>query len=124
MARVDQGRDQDTGRGRACSTAWGAWIVVAAGGLMLGGCYDPEARIDTITPIAGNAIAHNKAVQVVDPWPDHAFRRHQVTDGERVRQAYDTYRGGNGQGGGGEDEGGAVSGKENPTGGAGDKPGA
>ncbi len=119
-----RGKTGCVGHGWKRLTTWGGLVVVAAGGLLLGGCYDPEARIDTITPIAGNAIAHNKAVQVVDPWPDHAFRRHQVTDGERVRRAYEGYRGGNGQGGGGEDEGGAVSGKENPTGGAGDKPGA
>ena len=100
-----------------------AWIVALVAGLAVGGCYHPEARLDPISPIAGNAIAHNKAVQVVDPWPDHAFRRHQVTDGERVRQAYESYRGDSGGGDGGEDGGGAVSGRDKPASG-GDKPGA
>ena len=99
--------------GRGDGAAGGAWLVVAVAGLLLGGCYyNPEARLDTISPIAGNSIAHNKAVQTIDPWPDDAFRRHQVTDGERVRQAYERYRG---EGGGdaagngaGEDNGAAA----------------
>lgn len=68
-----------------------AMLAVAS---LAGGCYHPEARLDTVSPIAGNASAHNKAVQTIDPWPDHAFRRHQVTDGERVRRGYEGYRGG------------------------------
>jgi hypothetical protein len=117
-----RGKKGCVGQGRTRSTTWGGFALVAAVGLMLGGCYGPESRIDPITPIAGNAIAHNKAVQVVDPWPDHAFRRHQVTDGERVRQAYESYRGTGS--GGGDDGGGAVSGKEEPTTAGSNKPGA
>lgn len=112
-----------TGFGRLL--ARGTWIAMAGAGLTLAGCYHPEARLDAVSPIAGNAIAHNKAVQTIDPWPNHAFRRHQVTDGERVRQAYESYRGTNGGGGGnGDGEGGAVSGMEKPSGSGGDKPGA
>jgi hypothetical protein len=75
-------------------------VLSIAGALALGGCYHPEARLDTITPVAGNASAHNKAVQTIDPWPPEAFRRSQTTDGERVRQAYESYRGAGGGGGG------------------------
>jgi hypothetical protein len=83
-----------------------AAVLTIAAGLAIGGCYHPEARLDTVTPVAGNAAAHNKAVHTIDPWPPEAFRRNQTTDGERVRQAYESYRG---AGGGGVDNGSAPS---------------
>ena len=83
-----------------------ATALVLATGLAVCGCYRPDAHLDTVTPVSGNSIAHNKAVHTIDPWPPEAFRRDQVTDGERVRQAYESYRGGNA---GGESDGSATA---------------
>lgn len=63
----------------------------------LGGCREGQynryrhAR-DTISLSAGDAVAHNKAVQTVDPWPVHARKRHQTTDGKRVLLGMERYQ--------------------------------
>lgn len=57
--------------------------------LTLGACQERKynrylhAR-DTITLSAGDAIAHNKAVQTIDPWPAHSRRAQHTTDGQRM----------------------------------------
>lgn len=38
--------------------------------LSLSGCqYEQLYRAEAMSPAAGNAIAHNTALQVTDPWP-------------------------------------------------------
>lgn len=38
--------------------------------LALSGCqYEHIYRAEVMSPAAGNAIAHNSALQVADPWP-------------------------------------------------------
>lgn len=36
----------------------------------LSGCISEDPNLEGITIAGGNAIAHNTALQVVDPWPD------------------------------------------------------
>ena len=65
--------------------------------LMLGGCREGQynryrhAR-DTISLSAGDSVAHNKAVQTIDPWPVYARKRHQTTDGKRALLAMERYQ--------------------------------
>lgn len=47
---------------------------------------------DTITLNAGDAIAHNKAVHTVDPWPAHARDPKHVTDGKRMMVGIERYQ--------------------------------
>ena len=63
--------------------------AIAVTMMTLAGCREGQynryrhAR-DTITLSAGDSVAHNKAVQTIDPWPAYARKRHQTTDGNRV----------------------------------------
>ena len=41
-------------------------------------------RGDSITVEHGNAVAHNIAVQTIDPWPRHAGKSRIDIDGERL----------------------------------------
>ena len=58
-----------------------ARLSLAAIALLVAGCQDYAVRRDTIAFHAGEAIAHNKAVHVIDPWPavassdQHSHRR-------------------------------------------------
>jgi len=49
-------------------------------------------RLDAVTPDAGNASAANTAIQMIDPWPRHAGRRHIPGDGKRMAEAVERYR--------------------------------
>ncbi len=62
--------------------------------LSLAGCRDYLDRKDTLTYSAGNAVAENKAAQTIDPWPPRAFKKSQVTNGERMREAAKRYEDG------------------------------
>lgn len=56
-----------------------------------GACADNLARRDTIAYSAGNAIAANRAIQTIDPYPRRAFLRGQQTDGVKAQQAVRRY---------------------------------
>src|ERR1044071_4701855 len=66
----------------------------------LGGCandlaYDPHGyldRRDSIELSAGNANAHNIAVQMVDPWPRYAGNKTIAYNGQRMQAAVERYR--------------------------------
>ncbi len=60
--------------------------------LLISGCRDNDYA-DTINLSAGDAIARNKAVQTIDPWPRSAFKKHHSTNGQRISRAYDKYQG-------------------------------
>lgn len=72
-----------------------AAIILAM--VMIGGCAERKynrylhAR-DTITLSAGDAVAHNKAVQTIDPWPAYARKTHQTTDGKRIHLGMTRYQ--------------------------------
>ena len=70
--------------------------VVAAAvalGLTLGGCSQIYLdRRDTIALSAGDAIAGNQAVQVIDPWPPRSGNTNIVFNGQRMQAAAERYR--------------------------------
>jgi hypothetical protein len=71
--------------------------IFLASTAMLGGCFDPDherylRRSDTITLGAGDAVAHNKAVQVIDPWPAWAGYDRIDMDGQRAYLAVKRYQ--------------------------------
>ena len=65
--------------------------------LTLGACRERKynrylhAR-DTITLSAGDAVAHNKAVHTIDPWPAYARNPRHVTDGKRMMVGMERYQ--------------------------------
>ena len=63
-------------------------LVVA---VLATGCSSSDYA-DTINLDAGDAIATNKAVQTVDPWAHHAFKKRHPTNGKRIVKAYDKYQ--------------------------------
>ena len=69
-------------------------VVVACAVLsvLASGCRDSNYA-DTINLNAGDAIARNKAVHTIDPWPRSAFRKRHATNGQRITKAYDKYQG-------------------------------
>jgi hypothetical protein len=44
--------------------------ALAAACCALGACSETYQRVDGVTPGAGDAIAANTAMQMVDPWPN------------------------------------------------------
>lgn len=56
-----------------------------------GACSDILARRDTIAYSAGNSIAANRAIQIIDPYPRRSFVRGQQTDGVKAQQAQRRY---------------------------------
>ena len=67
-------------------------IVCLATTVFLAGCRDNDFA-DTIHLDAGDAIARNKAIQTIDPWPRRAFKKRHSTNGQRIERAYDKYQG-------------------------------
>lgn len=59
--------------------------------VLLSGCRDYFARQDTLQFGGGNAVAENKVAQTIDPWPREAFKKSQVTNGERMHKAAKKY---------------------------------
>ena len=49
-------------------------------------------RSDKITRGAGNAIAHNMAVQTVDPWPRYVRNNRINVDGKRIALGHSRYQ--------------------------------
>ena len=74
------------------------FIALSAGGL--GACanyepYDPHGyleRRDSIELSAGDANAHNIAVQMVDPWPRASSNRNIAFNGQKMQTAVERYR--------------------------------
>jgi hypothetical protein len=74
---------------RACRV-----IAAAAGlGVTLGACSDIYYdRRDTIALSAGDAVATNKVLQMVDPWPRHSANKNLAFNGQRMQSAVERYR--------------------------------
>ena len=49
-------------------------------------------RMDKISSGAGNAVAHNIAVQTINPWPRHAFNDRISIDGRRIALGFRRYQ--------------------------------
>ncbi len=69
-------------------------IVLAAAALVLTGCEHDRYvdRRDSITFGAGDSIAANKALQIIDPWPREARTIHHGISGEQAVAAMDKLR--------------------------------
>lgn len=66
--------------------------IAAVAGLMVAGCEEYRARRDSITAEHGNAVAHNIAVQTIDPWPAASRDTRIDVDGERIGIAVERYK--------------------------------
>ena len=49
-------------------------------------------RMDKINAGAGNAVAHNIAVQTIDPWPPNVRNDHIAIDGRRIALGHRRYQ--------------------------------
>lgn len=71
--------------------------AIALSMLTLGACQERKynrylhAR-DTITLGAGDAVAHNKAVHTIDPWPAYSRKAHHTTNGQRMVLGMERYQ--------------------------------
>jgi hypothetical protein len=74
-------------------------VAVVLIGAALAGCsehlvgdsiyYD---RRETISPLAGDALAANRVAQAIDPWPPVSERRTITYSGEKMQTASERYR--------------------------------
>jgi hypothetical protein len=76
-----------------------ARLMVVVGGLCtLTACQDAKyeylSRHDRISYQAGDAVAANQAIHVIDPWPDYAADTRIPTSGRRVARAIEYYEAG------------------------------
>src|SRR5215813_7524310 len=68
-----------------------ALLLLAGAG---GASADEEylARRDSITPGVGNAVAHNRAVHTIDPWPRYVGNDRINIDGRRIQLGMRRYQ--------------------------------
>jgi hypothetical protein len=60
---------------------------------MLAGCSDIYYdRRETVSIGAGDAVASNRAIHTIDPWPRHSANRNIAFNGERLQGAIERYR--------------------------------
>ena len=67
----------------------GAVLAATSG---MGGCREYFDERDTISHVAGDAIAVNKATQTIERYPEAARQDRWRSDGERARVAIERYR--------------------------------
>jgi hypothetical protein len=68
-------------------------ILALAATTLLGACTDMYLdRRETVSLAAGDAVAANKVIHMVDPWPPNAGNRDIAYDGERMAAAAERYR--------------------------------
>jgi hypothetical protein len=75
--------------------------VAAAAVLMAAGCTEYLERRETISFHAGDAVAANRAIHTIDPWPPYASNTRLETSGRRVAGAIERYETRQPNGGGG-----------------------
>jgi hypothetical protein len=62
-------------------------------GAMLAGCSDIYYdRRQTIALSAGDAVATDQVIHMVDPWPRHSANRNIAFDGSKMQTAVERYR--------------------------------
>jgi hypothetical protein len=72
-----------------------AKLTIAAlglGGLALAGCTHHLDRRDTLLFQSGDAVAANKAIQIIDPWPRGSQTPPDGLSGERAEQIMENLR--------------------------------
>jgi hypothetical protein len=74
-------------------------IGTALIGAVLAGCSEHLAgdnlytdRRETISPLAGDAMAANRVAQTIDPWSPASERRSIAYSGEKMQTAHERYR--------------------------------
>jgi hypothetical protein len=77
---------QPTDRSRRLRLAAAVALAVSAAA-----CTDYVERRETIAAHAGNAVAANRAIQTIDPWPAGSARTDIEVSGRRVVDAIDRY---------------------------------
>jgi hypothetical protein len=65
-------------------------IVAALAGALVG-CQDTLSRRETLTWSSGDAVAWNKAVHTIDPWPAASRNTDIPVSGRRVAIAIERY---------------------------------
>ena len=70
------------------------WCAIVLGLPALASCSEYLERRDTISLYAGDAVAGNRVVQMVDPWPRAAADRDIAYDGAVIGRAIARYRAG------------------------------
>lgn len=65
--------------------------VVVVLGTALAGCSEYLDRRDTVSLVAGDAIAANKVAQIIDPWPAASGKTRIAYNGQRAQAAMDRY---------------------------------
>jgi hypothetical protein len=58
----------------------------------LAGCGDYMSRRETLSPHAGDAVAANKAIHTLDPWPRASQNTNIPANGERMQRVIESYR--------------------------------
>ena len=66
--------------------------VLCLATLGLSGCEDYRSRRDSVISEHGNAVAHNIAVQTIDPWPPASRDARIDVDGERALIGAERYK--------------------------------
>ena len=62
-------------------------------GTLLAGCSDIYFdRRETIVPVAGDAIAVNRAAQMIDPWSAASANKNIAFNGPKMQSAVERYR--------------------------------
>lgn len=61
-------------------------------GMLLTGCADYVVRRETVSQYGGDAIATNRATQMVDPWSRASADKTIAFNGEKMQSAVERYR--------------------------------
>ncbi len=76
---------------QSATKALAATVMLATA---LAGCSEIYSdRRDMISLASGDALAANKVVQTIDPWPPHSARNQIAFSGERMQIATERYKG-------------------------------
>lgn len=60
--------------------------------LSVAGCADAFTRADDLWPYSGDAVAANKALQTIDPWPSRSRNAAFPANGARIGEAIRAYK--------------------------------
>ena len=66
-------------------------LAAAALALSASACTEYVERRETIAAHAGNAVAANRAIHTIDPWPAASARTDIETSGRRIVDAIERY---------------------------------
>lgn len=75
-----------------------ALTFIVATAFLTTACADYVSRRETVGFAAGDAVAANKVLQIIDPWDRRASWTDIDQDGNRAVRAVDTYRSGESSG--------------------------